>query len=160
MGEYRLYIPRRIQARWVKHHNLPQRKLYSYRFDSILETAKVNANEFRKFWAFLHPTLPADEIFSLFNDSGFSPKRGETTGKLAFVKKVLQYKKEQVFPPFFCTRTSLLFYNFTFLSSFALWRSQPDSYLQAPRFMPIGFELSCTLTLLTLTVITRKCPCS
>ena len=99
MGEFRLYIPRRIQARWVKHHNLPQTKLYSYRFDSILETAKVNANEFRKFWFFLHPTLPADEIFSLFIDSGFSPKRGDTTGKLAFVRKVLQYKNEQVFPP-------------------------------------------------------------
>ena len=93
----RLTIPTRIQARWAKHHNLPQQNCYQYRLDSVLEAANSSANEFRKSWAFLHPRLPSDELFSLFKDSGFSPD--DIAGRLAFVRHVLKrYKAEQVFP--------------------------------------------------------------
>ena len=95
--QYCLSIPKRIQARWAKYHNLPQNKYYKYRLGPVLKTANSSVNEFRKFWAFLHPRLPTDELFSLFKDSGFSPY--ETAGRLAFVRHVLKrYKAEQVFP--------------------------------------------------------------
>ena len=96
MAPFKLYIPKRIIARWAKHHNLPQRKVYAYQLTSVLETAKVSAEEFRKCWRFVRCRLPADELFSLFKDSGFSSNRYEETGKLAFVRNVLQYKDEQV----------------------------------------------------------------
>ena len=89
-------MPKRIKARWAKHHNLPPRTDYQYAILPSLQSANVSEKEFKKNWAYVHPRLSNDELFSLFKDSGFSPD--EITGRLAFVLAVLQrYKDAKVF---------------------------------------------------------------
>ena len=93
-----LFIPKRIEARWAKHHKLPQQTSYSYTLASVLEREKVSTSEFRKCWTLLNATLSADDLFSLLKDSGFSPRFGEHTGRLTFVRNALQrYNDGKVF---------------------------------------------------------------
>ena len=96
IGSFQLFMPKRIKARWAKHHNLPPRTYYQYAILPSLQRANVSEKEFKKSWAYVHPRLTNDELFSLFKDSGFSPD--EITGRLAFVLAVLQrYKDAKVF---------------------------------------------------------------
>ena len=77
-----------------------------------LQRANVSENEFKSCWFYLHPRLSDDELFSLFKDSGFSPRDHEVTG-IAFVRAVLQrYKDAKVFSGF---------YQYVFLYAFALF---------------------------------------
>ena len=91
-------IPTRIQARWAKHHNLPQQICYKYTMTSSLEKAKVSRADFKACWTYVHPRLSEDALFSLFKDSGFSTTAHDITGRLAFVRNVLQqYEDPKVF---------------------------------------------------------------
>ena len=87
----RFYIPKRIKARWVEHYKLLQKDRYRYRIDAGLIKAEVSAEEFKQCWEYLHPVLTDDELFSLFTDSGFSPRDPET--RSTFVRNVLQQYK-------------------------------------------------------------------
>ena len=94
----KIQIPRRIQARWAKHHNLPQQICYKYKINSSLEKAKVSRADFKACWTYVHPRLSEDALFSLFKDSGFSTTAHDITGRLAFVRNVLQqYEDPKVF---------------------------------------------------------------
>ena len=89
-----IYLPASIQAKFAKYHNLPTQVRYTYTLSGLIfESAKVSAEYFRKCWIHLHPLLSDDELFSLFKDSGFSPRPYAKIGRLAFVTKVLQKYK-------------------------------------------------------------------
>ena len=94
-----IYLPASIQAKFAKYHNLPTQVRYTYTLSGLIfESAKVSAEYFRKCWIHLHPLLSDDELFSLFKDSGFSPRPYERAGRLVFVRNVLQqYKAATVF---------------------------------------------------------------
>ena len=95
----KICLPSRIQARFAKHHNLPTQDSYHYKLPGeILGREKVSAGHFRKCWLYLHPRLSDDDLFSLFKDSGFSPRPHERGGRLVFVRNVLQqYKAATVY---------------------------------------------------------------
>ena len=94
-----IYLPARIQAKFAKYHNLPTQVRYTYMLSGLIfESAKVSTEYFRKCWIHLHPLLSDDELFSLFKDSGFSPRPYERAGRLVFVRNVLQqYKAATVY---------------------------------------------------------------
>ena len=94
-----LYIPMRINARWAKYHNLLHRDVYKYDITTIVKKANIRVDEFKKCWFYVKSRLSDDELFSLFKDSGFSPKGlQEMSSRLDFVKNVVQrYKDTMVF---------------------------------------------------------------
>ena len=92
-GTARIAIPRRINAKFAKHNNLPTQDAYQYYIPGlILQRAKTSEEEFKRCWLYLHPVLTDDELFSLFKDSGFSPRA--KYGRLEFVRSVLKKYKD------------------------------------------------------------------
>ena len=105
-------MPKRIAVRYAQHFKLPQLDRYRYDMTSSITKAKICTAEFKIRWEYLHPRLSDDELFSLFKDSGFSPRDHEVTG-IAFVRAVLQrYKDVEVFSGF---------YQYVFLYAFSLF---------------------------------------
>ena len=97
MDRMRFIVPKRIAVRYAQHFKLPRLDLYRYDMTSSITKAKVCTAEFKIRWAYMRARLSDDELFSLFKDSGFSPRDHEVTG-IAFVRAVLQrYKDVKVF---------------------------------------------------------------
>ena len=112
MDRMRFIVPKRIAVRYAQHFKLPRLDLYRYDMTSSITKAKVCTAEFKIRWAYMRARLSDDELFSLFKDSGFSPRDHEVTG-IAFVRAVLQrYKDAKVFSGF---------YQYVFLYAFALF---------------------------------------
>ena len=60
----------------------------------MLKKARISVKQFKKSWAHVQHTLSDDELFSLFKDSGFSPRRDHgIAGRLTFVRNVFQQYK-------------------------------------------------------------------
>ena len=94
-------MPKRIKARWSRHHNLPKQDRYTYDIAPALKKAKIDTDEFNICWSYLNARLSSDEIFSLFY-FGFSPTDPDVPGRLAFVRTVLKrYKDAKVFFGFY-----------------------------------------------------------
>ena len=105
-------MPKRIKARWSRHHNLPKQDRYTYDIAPALKKAKIDTDEFNICWSYLNAKLSSDELFSLFY-FGFSPRDPDVPGRLAFVRTVLKrYKDAKVFSGF---------YQYVFLYAFALF---------------------------------------
>ena len=104
MAPVRICVPKRIRARWVKRHKLKlaQQDRCKYDVTSSLKKAKVCAEEFKKCWfhvrSYVYPKLSDDELFCLFKDFGVSSRGHDITGRLTFIRNVLQqYKDAKVF---------------------------------------------------------------
>ena len=101
MGRIKVIVPKRIGVRWAQHHNLPQLDHHGYDMMPSITNAKVCTGMFKICWNYLRVRLSDDELFSLFKDSGFSPRDRKVIG-IAFVRSVLQrYKDAKVFFGFY-----------------------------------------------------------
>lgn len=89
--------PERIASRWSKHYNVSTVTYRrQYNLTRVFETGKISAEKFKKSWAYVHPRLSDDELFCLFKDSGFSPKRTEMLSRAVFARNVIQQYKDMM----------------------------------------------------------------
>ena len=95
----KIYFPERIESRWRKYYNIPPVAYRrEYNLARVFETGEISAEKFKKSWAYVHPRLSDDELFSLFKDSGFSPKRTEMLSRAVFARNVIQQYKDMMRP--------------------------------------------------------------
>ena len=76
-------IPKRIQTRWAKHHNLSRKNRYTYDLTGLVKKANISVDDFKNRWSYVRPRLSNDELFSLCKDFGF-----------AFVNNVVQLSND------------------------------------------------------------------
>ena len=92
----RVQVPDRIQSRWCKHVKINTHVGYSIAV--VLKMMNVTSQEFSKCWEFMKKSTTDEELFCLFKDAGFCPGVSISSGKLDFVRKVLQrYNDAKVF---------------------------------------------------------------
>ena len=80
----RIYVPTRIKERWYSTHG----NSIVFLIGTALSKANVNAEEFKKCWRTVQPTIPEEELFRLFDETFGSGN--DVHLRVDFIKDILR----------------------------------------------------------------------
>ena len=83
-------VPNRIVARWGKHVGNKQQTVFQYYIQESVKRANVSADELKKCYRFVFPTMSDGELFNLFKRAGFGQPEMRIGDRIIFVKEIMR----------------------------------------------------------------------